>query len=353
MMSFRNNRLQQLVLPMSTARLLSDIAQARGRQQEFMRQAALILNPLHQQALLQAAEAANRVEGMTVSPDRVELLVLRRARPENPAEQAVRGYGLALQEVHDRHARLGIKPEVIRRLHAICMAGSSDAGQFKRADEKAVQLVDGGPAVSRLRPVPAKAAAGAVGELCRLYEQAVQQDQLPPLIAVGALALDFLCIHPFRQGNGRVSFLLTLLALYHHEYEVGRYVSLERLIEQSKDDYHTSLQRSAQQWHEGRHDLIPWLEFFLRTVRSAYAEFDREAKKVCSLHGARTRLVKEAIASAPAEFSLTELERRCPNVNREMIRWVLRDLKARGQVECLGRGPGAKWRKKGSLTKKR
>jgi hypothetical protein len=91
MMSFRNNRLQQLVLPMSTARLLSDIAQARGRQQEFMRQAALILNPLHQQALLQAAEAANRVEGMTVSPDRVELLVLRRARPENPAEQAGAG----------------------------------------------------------------------------------------------------------------------------------------------------------------------------------------------------------------------------------------------------------------------
>jgi len=352
MMSFRNNRLRQFALPMSTASLLNDIAEARGRQDLFTRQSPQVLRALREQALIQSAESSNRIEGVTVSPDRLQPLVLGRSRPRDRSEQDVQGYRLALNEIHNRHARLPITPEVMLRLHALCQAGSGDAGQFKRVDNEIIQLVDGGPPLVRFRCVSARATPAAVAELCGLYRHAVEQEQIPPLIAVGALVLDFLCIHPFRDGNGRVSRLLTLLALYHHGYEVGRYVSLERLVEESKEDYYECLHRSSQRWHEGRHDLIPWLNFFLGVLRRAYAEFERRAGQVRGPRGAKTRLVEEAIASTVGEFGVAELERLCPGVSRDMIRLVLRELKAQGRVECLGRGPGAKWRKKGNAPEK-
>jgi len=115
----------------------------------------------------------------------------------------------------------------------------------------------------------------AVEELCLLYRHALNQSLAPPLVTVAALVFDFLCIHPFRDGNGRLSRLLTLLALYQHGFEVGRYVSLERLIEESRSEYYDVLHRSSDGWHEGRHDLIPWLSFFLAILKRAYRELDR------------------------------------------------------------------------------
>ena len=160
------------------------------------------------------------------------------------------------------------------------------------------------------------------------------------------LILDFLCIHPFRDGNGRVSRLLTLLALYQHGYEVGRYISLERLIEESKEDYYHVLRQSSQRWHDAKHDLLPWLNHFLAVIRRACGEFEQRAGDVKSRRGAKTELVEQAIESTGGEFSITDLERACPGVSRDMIRLRLRDLKTAGRVECLGRGPGAKWRKR-------
>ena len=172
-----------------------------------------------------------------------------------------------------------------------------------------------------------------------------------PLIATAALILDFTCIHPFRDGNGRVSRLLTLLALYQHGHEVGRYISLERLTEESKEDYYEALQRSSQRWHEGKHDLVPWLNFFLAIIRRACGEFEQRAGQIKSPRGAKTALLEQAIAAAIGDFTVAELEKLCPGVSRELIRHCLKELKAAGSVECVGRGPGAKWRKKGNNFK--
>ncbi|MGH7774122.1 MAG: Fic family protein, partial [Candidatus Binatia bacterium] len=168
-----------------------------------------------------------------------------------------------------------------------------------------------------------------------------------PLIATAGLVLDFLCIHPFRDGNGRVSRLLTLLALYHHGYEVGHYISLERLVEEAKEDYYEVLTRSSQDWHEGKHDFSPWLNYFLAILRRACAEFEQRAGQVKADRGAKTQMVEQAIGSISGEFGITDLERVCPGVSRDMIRRLLRDFKSEGRIECLGRGPGAKWRRKG------
>ena len=145
------------------------------------------------------------------------------------------------------------------------------------------------------------------------------------LLAIACLALDFLCIHPFRDGNGRVSRLLTLLALYQHGYEVGRYISLERLVEESREDYYEVLRRSSEGWHEGRHDLLPWLNYFLVILRRAYREFEARAGQARTPRGAKTGLIEAAIDAFVGEFTLTDLERACPGVSRDMVRRVLRE----------------------------
>jgi Fic family protein len=175
---------------------------------------------------------------------------------------------------------------------------------------------------------------------------------VPALIAVAGLVLDFLCIHPFRDGNGRVSRLLTVLALYHHGFAVGRYISLERLIEESKEDYYAVLKDSSTGWHGGKHDLLPWLNYFLAVVRRAYVQFEERAGQVKSPRGAKTALIEAAVADFVGHFGIADVERACLGVSRDMVRRVLQAMQRGGQVECLGKGRGARWRKKGTNSKR-
>ena len=184
-----------------------------------------------------------------------------------------------------------------------------------------------------------------MAELSLLYRHALDQDNIPPLIAIAALVLDFLCIHPFRDGNGRVSRLLTLLALYQPGYEVGRYISLERLVEESKEDYYEVLNRSSQHWHEGRHELTPWMNLLFAVIRRGYAEFEQCAGNVKAPRGAKTALVEAAIDAQTGLFSVADIRQACPGVSLDMIRLLLQRLKG-SKVQCEGRGHTAKWRKR-------
>jgi Fic family protein len=166
------------------------------------------------------------------------------------------------------------------------------------------------------------------------------------------LNLDFLCIHPFRDGNGRVSRLLLLLTCYHSGLEVGRYISLERLIEQNKERYYETLEQSSQGWHEGKHDPWPYINYLFSILKFAYREFEDRVARLKSPRGAKTEQVEAAVKAFIGTFTLHELERTCMGVSRDMVRKVLRNLQKDGFVECLGRGPGAIWGKKGSTFKK-
>jgi Fic family protein len=344
MMTFRNNFLRDFSLPMSTSWLLADIAESKGKQELYTRQSPQILKALREMALIQSTESSNRIEGVTVDADRLRLLVLSNTKPRDRSEQEVQGYRLALNEIHTRHEKLPINAATLKRLHALCQAASDDGGQFKLLDNEVIELKPGAAPVIRFRCVKAKDTPAAVDELCLLYRHALDQQSIPPVIATGALVLDFLCIHPFRDGNGRVSRLLTLLALNQHGYEVGRYLSLERLIEESKEDYYEILNRSSQHWHEGKHEFAPWLNFFLAIVRRGYAEFEQRAGQTRSPRGAKAGLVLAAIRQQPGDFQLSDIERLCPGVGREWIRSLLADLKAAGEVSSRGKGPAARWR---------
>lgn len=333
---------------MSTAWLLNDIAEAKGRQELYTRQSPQVLKALREMALIQSTESSNRIEGVTVAADRLRPLVLGNTKPRDRSEQEVQGYRRALNEIHTRHEKLAITPDTLKRLHALGQSASGDAGQFKKVDNDVIQLVPGAAPVIRFRCVKAKDTPAAVEEMCLLYRHALDQDNIPPLIALAGLVLDFLCIHPFRDGNGRVSRLLTLLALYQHGYEAGRYVSLERMVEESKEDFYECLHRSSQRWHEGKHELTPWFNFLLAIIRRGYVEFEKRAGQVKAPRGAKAGLVLAAIREQPGDFRLADIERACPGVGREWIRSLLTDLKAAGEASCRGKGPAARWQYLGS-----
>ena len=174
------------------------------------------------------------------------------------------------------------------------------------------------------------------------------------MILLAGMNLDFLCIHPFRDGNGRVSRLLLLLQCYHLGFEVGRYVSLERVIEENKDRYYETLEQSSQRWHEGAHDPWPYINYILFILKSAYREFEERVGELGSPRGAKTEMVLGAIRTQQGEFRLADIERACPGVGREWIRKLLANLKSAGEVICRGKGLAARWRyekSKGSNSK--
>ena len=184
MNSFRNHRLRDLSVPMSTAWLLNDIAESKGRQELYTRQSPQVLKALREMALIQSTESSNRIEGVTVAADRLRPLVLGNTKPRDRSEQEVQGYRRALNEIQTRHEKLSITPDTLKRLHALCKSASGDAGQFKKVDNEVIQLVPGAAPVIRFRCVKAKDTPAAVDELCLLYRHALDQDNIPPMIAI-------------------------------------------------------------------------------------------------------------------------------------------------------------------------
>lgn len=348
MMSFRGERWRQTSITGSTVWLLTDIAEAKGRQDLYTRQAPQILDALRELALIQSVESSNRIEGVTVEAKRLGPLVVGDARPRDRSEEEIRNYRRALQTIHARAAELSIDPDLLCDLHRTIQQGVSDAGRWKQRDNDIIELRPGTAPRVRFRPLPFRQTPAAADELCTAYRHVLDQRLLPPLLANAWFVFDFLCIHPFRDGNGRVSRLLTLLALYQQGYEVGRYISLERVIEDSREAYYEALRRSSVGWHEGRHDLLPWVNFFLTVLHRAYREFAERADQARTPRGGKTALIETAIANRLGEFTLADLERDCLGVSRDLIRRVLRRWRQTGRVVCRGRGPGARWRRKGT-----
>ena len=199
----------------------------------------------------------------------------------------------------------------------------------------------------RFDPTSAIETPEAVNDLCILYKDAVSDPDIDALLVLPLMILDFLCIHPFKDGNGRVSRLLTLLFLYQEGYEVGRYISLERIFETQKEGYYEYLERSSQGWHEGKHDPFPWLNYFWGVLIAAYKEFEEKVdvlKESQSGRGSKTELIKLAVSKKVGLFSSSEIEEDCPESSRVLIKKVLSELKGEGSIESIGRGRGAKWK---------
>ena len=332
-------------VPAATSWYLADLGEARGRQELFTRQSPQRLKALREHALIESAVSSNRIEGVEVDQSRIATIVFGKSLLRDRDEEEVRGYRQALTWIHEQGPILPVSEETILQLHRLTRGEGWDAGQYKEKDGDIIEKFPDGRSRLRFKTVSAADTPICMKALVERFDEALKERKVPPLVLLAAFNLDFLCIHPFRDGNGRVSRLLLLLQCYHLGLEVGRYISLDRLIEQNKERYYETLEQSSQGWHNGKHDPWPYLNYLLSILKMAYREFEDCLGQIKSPRGAKTDLIETAVRKFSAEFSLGDLEKACPGVSRDMVRRVLRDLQAKGDVECLSRGPCALWRK--------
>lgn len=332
-------------IPTATVWLLNDLAEYRGKQELFTKQAPQRLKKLREHALIESAVASNRIEGVEIDQKRVGTVIFGKKQLQDRNEQEVRGYQAALSLIHEQHDTLVLSPETILKLHALSHPETWDSGRLKEKDGEIIETHPDGRVTVRFRPLSARETPEAVNQLCRLSERALREKQVPPLVVWAAQNLDFLCIHPFRDGNGRVSRLLLLLSLYHLGFTAGRYISLERIIEQSKQRYYETLQQSSSGWHDGKHDPWPYTNYLLYTLKELYSEFERRVGDMSAPRGEKSEIVIAAIQRKTSAFALAELEKDCPGVGRDWIRAILFQLKKEGKVACSGKGKAARWKR--------
>lgn len=348
MMTFRQFSAHLSAVPTATAWHLADLGEARGKQELYTHQSPQKLKILREHALIESAVSSNRIEGVEVDQKRIGTLVFGKPSLKDRDEEEVRGYRDALNLIHAKGAELPVSEQTIRDLHRTCRGTIWDAGQYKEKDGDIIEKYADGRQRVRFRPVSAASTPAAMAELVEAWGASLKERSVPPLVALGAFGLDFLCIHPFRDGNGRASRLIMLLQCYHLGLEVGRYISLERLIEQNKERYYETLEQSSQNWHKGKHNPWPFINYTLWILKTAYTEFEQRVGQTAEPRGAKAAMVRAAVTSLAGEFRLSDIERACPGVGREWIRTVLAEMREAGEVECSGRGPAARWQRVGS-----
>lgn len=337
--------LETISLTARHATTLRALGEHRGEQDLFRAQAPKALTTLRTVAIVESAESSNRIEGIVAPPRRIRDLVLHGSPPLDRSEQEIAGYRDALELIHDSAPEMAVRTNVIRQLHQTLFRYQPETGgRWKAVQNDIVERGERGQVIRvRFRPVSPVATPAAMESLTELWLRA-RDRQREPLLLIPLFILDFLCIHPFADGNGRTARLLTLLLLYRCGYEVGRYISLERVIEESRETYYEALERSSTGWHAGEHDPYPWFEYFWGVLLRAYGEFRERARTLLEGPGSKTALVQAAVRRRRQPFAISDIELDCPGVSRDMIRHVLRALRDGGEVVVEGRGRGARWR---------
>ncbi|MEJ2583214.1 MAG: Fic family protein, partial [Acidobacteriota bacterium] len=292
-----------------------------------------------------SSESSNRLEWITAPRKRVEASVKQSSMPANRSQQEIAGYRDALALIHESASHMQFSINVILQLHSMIYRYlPSDGGRWKTTDNQIVERnSDGSIRRVRFDPVSAFDTPGAMDRLVESYNQAIKPLSVEPLVVVPAVVFDFLCIHPFLDGNGRVARLITLMLLYHFDYQVGRFISLERIFEESKDTYYESLEKSSRNWHESRHDIKPWLRYFWGVILRAYGEFEERVGTITKGRGSKTVHIQRVIDRKTGPFSISEIEAECSGISRDMIRVVLRKLRDEGILRLEGRGRGSRW----------
>ncbi len=334
-------------VPAVTSWYLSDLGEFKGRQELFTRQSPQRLKALREHAIIESAVSSNRIEGVEVENKRIGTIVFGKSHLRDRSEEEVRGYCDALSIIHDQGAKLPVNEKTILTLHRLVRGEIWDAGKYKEKDSDIVEKHANGTSSIRFSTVAARETPACMKNLIELWDTCLEDRTVHPLIALAAFNLDFLSIHPFRDGNGRVSRLLLLLTCYHLGYEVGRYISLERLIEQSKERYYETLGLSSQGWHEGRHNPWHYTNYVCFIIKDAYREFEERLGVMESPRGEKTSMILRFIKKARRSFRVADIQKECPHVSVDMIRQVLKKLQAQGMVRCTVRGKNAVWEKVG------
>jgi Fic family protein len=350
MKSFEPDFLEKHFVSHGLLGTIRQIGEYKGKETLFKQQTPQVLETLKQIAIIQSTESSNRIEGIEAPPERIKKLVEQKTRPKNRSEQEIAGYRDVLSTIHANYDNIPFSSGIVLQFHRdLYKFVAHQGGKWKPTDNEITETRSDGTKVVRFKPVPAHQTPEIMEKLHALFNERWDRREVDPLLLIPAYVLDFLCIHPFLDGNGRMARLLTLLLLYKAGYEVGRFISLEYLIESQREGYYDALFKSSQGWHKGQHSLAPWWEYFLGVMLlGAYLEFERRTGEFMNAHGAKSEMVMSAVVKLPVQFHYADVARACPNVSRPTIKRVLGKLRDEGKIECIKSGRDAVWKKRGS-----
>lgn len=319
---------------------IAQIHEMKGQQNLFVEAHKDVLSELLEMAKIQSTEASNRIEGIITTDERLKKIVMNKTTPKSRDEREIAGYRDVLNTIHESYDFIPIKPGMIQQLHRDLykFSNSSIGGSFKNSDNViAEQLADGTKTV-RFEPVPAWETPSAIESLCNAYQEAAADVEIDSLILIPMFILDFLCIHPFNDGNGRMSRLLTLLLLYRSGYVVGKYISLERLIADSKETYYEVLQDSSVGWHDKENDYLPFVRYILGVVVAAYREFESRADILIAKGLSKPGRVREIIRNKPGHITKAQIMIECPDISQKTVERALKELLDSNEIIKIGGG---------------
>lgn len=346
MRTFRDIDQHLSLLPARLVNSLAEIEAGRGRQEAFTRQNPMVLETLRQIAVIQSVEASNAIENIMVPAKRLREIALDKVTPTDRSEAEIAGYRRVLDEIHTNAQNIPFTENVVLQFHGwLYSFTSARAGQYKLGENEVTETRPDGTELVRFRPVAKADTPRAMEELHDLLERAWSAGEYHRLLLLSCYVFDFLMIHPFQDGNGRMSRLITSLLLYHSGFEVGRYISWEKLIEESRQTYYDALERSTNGWHDGEHDIEPWLSYFFGVLIAAYKQFeDRVA--LGGGRGSKTAAVESFVRTNLSDvFSIADVRRVVPHAGDQHIGNVLRRLKSEGVLDREGAGRASRWRR--------
>ena len=330
---------QQLLTP-EIVTMLSQIHEFKGEQNLFIEAKSDALTQLVEIAKIQSTDASNKIEGIYTSDERLKNLVLNKTMPRTRGEQEIAGYRDVLATIHDSYEFIPVRPSIILQLHRDLykFSGKSIGGAYKNSDNIIAEEDAEGNRFVRFQPLPAWETPEAIEQICNAFNDVMSRGEADPLLIIPMFILDFLCIHPFNDGNGRMSRLLTLLLLYRSGYIVGKYISIEKAIETTKDTYYEALQSSSQGWHEGENDYSHFVRYMLGVILSAYRDFSARVKVLATSGISKPDRIREIIKDTLGKITKTEIMQRCPDISQVTVQRTLNDLVKNGEIVKISGG---------------
>lgn len=318
---------------------LSQIHEYKGKQTLFIEAKPDALSELLDIAKIQSTEASNRIEGIYTSDDRLKKLVQSKTMPKTRNEREIAGYRDVLSTIHESHDFIPPRPGMILQLHRdLYKFSGMDVGGVYKATDNVIEEARGDERFVRFVPMESWQTPEAMEMICQALNDALGDPQIDALLVIPLFILDFLCIHPFSDGNGRMSRLLTLLLLYRSGYIVGKYISVEKEIADSKETYYEALHDSSVGWHEKKNDPLPFVRYMLGIIVASYREFASRVELLTNRDLSKPDRVREIIRGSLGKITKAEIMAKCPDISQVTVQRTLTELLQNDEIIKLSGG---------------
>lgn len=326
--------------------LLGSAYEHKGRQQLFVEAKQDELASLLEIAKIQSTKASNRIEGIFTTDKRLEELMQQKTQPKNRNEEEISGYRDVLNTIHESYDFISPSSNIIKQLHRDLYSynkSSGYGGKYKTSDNIIAETDSLGNQKLRFKPVPAFETEEAMRQMCEAFIAAWNENKTEKLLLIPMFILDFLCVHPFEDGNGRMSRLLSLLLFYRAGFIVGKYISIELLIEQTKETYYEVLQDCSANWHESKNLYMPFVKYYLGLLIKASNEFESRVEYLSSEKISKPERVKRLIQNTVGKINKKQILEKCPDISTKTVERALANLVKSGLIEKVGSGPATSY----------